>query len=66
MSKFEEIGVEKQYASTSIRQANFHYEKSCYLCSIHGRNIKCTHCHIEGAHAEVIKFFNNMSVNKTA
>ena len=24
MSKFEEIGVEKQYASTSIRQANFH------------------------------------------
>ena len=66
MSKFEEIGVEKQYASTSIRQANFHYEKSCYLCSIHGRNIKCTHYHIEGAHAEVIKFFNTMSTNKTA
>jgi len=66
MSKFEEIGVEKQYASNSIRQANFHYEQSCYLCVTRGRHIECKHCHIEGAHAEVIETFNRMSAKQTA
>lgn len=58
MLRFEEIGVEKQYASTSLREAKYHYEQSCNRCGFRvGTPIDCKHCHIEGAHAIVVEYF---------
>lgn len=54
MSFFEEIGVDMQHRSTSIDQAIRRFDRSCELCTLRGRNIKCSNCHIRGAHETVM------------
>lgn len=53
--KFIDIGVEKQYSSTTVAQADFHFNRSCTLCVLHGLNLSCKQCHIDGAHDTVVK-----------
>ena len=55
MSKFMDIGIQKQYDSITVYQAKKNFEKSCTLCCYHGYHIECKHCHIEGAHETVVK-----------
>lgn len=55
MSKFVDIGVQKQYDSATVYQATKNFEKSCNLCCYHGYHLSCRHCHIEGAHETVVK-----------
>lgn len=66
MSKFVEIGVEKQYSASTIHQATTRYEQSCYLCCIRGRHADCKFCNIDYAHKEIIDYFHSMAAIKTA
>jgi hypothetical protein len=65
MSKFLEIGVNKQYSATSIRQAEYFYNQSCYLCITRGRQARCENCPIACANANVIQIFNSMAPKKS-
>ena len=62
-SRFEEIGIERQYASQTITEANKHYEKSCYICIMHGIHMECRNCHINGAHDTVVDMLGCISNN---
>ena len=66
MSKFLDIGVNKQYSAISIRQAEFYYEQSCRLCITHGRRARCEHCPIACANENVIQILNSMAPKKSA
>lgn len=57
MNFFEEIGIAKQYDSTSISQAIRNFNHSCELCICRGRNVMCSNCHIRGAHETVVSIF---------
>lgn len=61
MSKFLEIGVNKQYSSISIRQAEYFYNQSCNLCITHGFRVLCKNCPIACANANVIQMFNSLA-----
>jgi len=63
MSKFMDVGIQKQYDSTTVYQATKNFEKSCALCCYHGYHISCRHCHIEGAHETVVRM---LTEKKTA
>lgn len=52
--KFQNIGVQKQYDSTSKAEANKKYEISCELCSQRGLHIQCNQCAIKTAHDLII------------
>lgn len=58
MSKFEDIGIAKQYNSITITQAKYYLEKSCYICIMSGRHLLCKNCHINGAHQAVVKLLS--------
>lgn len=55
MTRFEEIGVERQWDSTNPWQAEKQKEISCKLCVNKGLRIECTRCHIEAAHDLVLE-----------
>ena len=61
MSKFLEIGVDKQYSAINIRQAEYFYNQSCNLCTTHGLRFLCANCPIACANANVIQIFNSIA-----
>lgn len=64
MTKFEQIGVNRQYNSDSIDEANSTFNNSCTLCCMKGLHIDCRHCAIEAAHALVVATFADKENNK--
>ena len=41
MTRFEEIGVDHQYKSTSIQEAITAFEHSCKCCCLKGIHLDC-------------------------
>lgn len=50
MTKFEEIGVDRQYEALNAWQAKKQLELSCKLCCERGLRIICDSCQIQTAH----------------
>lgn len=59
MTKFEQIGSNKQYNAWSKKDAIQFFNQSCTLCSYKGIRINCNQCAIKYAHEIVIACFND-------
>ena len=57
MTRFEEIGVERQYGSTNPREAVRNYERSCKICCERGVCLNCQRCSIPMAHRSMMQTF---------
>ena len=54
MTRFEEIGIDRQKASRSVSEANRNFDHSCTLCCTTGKRILCDRCGISHAHDDVL------------
>lgn len=59
MTKFETIGVNKQYEAESTREANKAFAYSCNCCCSKGMQIDCDKCTIAFVHSLVVACFDN-------
>lgn len=59
MSKFESIGVDRQYGARTIKAAKRALNFSCNKCSTIGRHANCEGCVIANAHKDMITFVLN-------
>lgn len=59
MTKFEQIGVNRQYESETVNQANRAFKHSCDVCCNKGIKIDCERCSIEFVHSLVVACFND-------
>ena len=59
MSHFEQIGVERQYASRNASMAQKWFEDSCHKCCTQGKHISCDNCAISTAHSLIMTIFFN-------
>lgn len=41
MTKFESVGVARQYETRTPKEANMAFERSCATCCIRGMHIEC-------------------------
>ena len=57
MTKFETIGVNRQYEAETVREANKAFNHSCDCCCNRGMKIDCE-CSIAFVHSLVIACFN--------
>lgn len=57
MTKFEQIGVERQLECDSKREALRCFKHSCDVCCYKGMRIDCNKCAISYVHSEVIACF---------
>jgi len=55
MTRFEEIGVDRQWDARNPWQAKKQLEISCELCCNKGLRIQCTRCQIQNAHELVME-----------
>lgn len=58
MTKFEQIGVERQQSSHTIKDAQEAFTTSCKVCCLRGLRIECDSCAINHAHDETIAIIN--------
>jgi hypothetical protein len=58
MTRFEQIGVNKQYCAHNIDEANNNFSDSCTRCSTSGRHRDCDRCSITLAHEFMLIFLN--------
>ena len=59
MLKFERVGVNLQYDSSSKEQALQRFEYSCNCCCYKGMHIDCDRCAIAVAHQLVVASFDD-------
>ena len=57
MTKFESIGVARQYEATSINQAKKEFARSCDFCCTRGIHLECLGCSISFTHNLVMDYF---------
>lgn len=62
MSKFEQIGVNMQYAAPTKEIAQRKFSRSCECCCNKGLNIKCDRCAIATVHQLVVASFETINV----
>ena len=58
MTKFETIGVNRQYEAETVREANKAFNHSCDCGCNRGMKIDCDKCSIAFVHSLVIACFN--------
>ena len=59
MTKFEQVGINMQYASTTKEIAIKKFARSCECCCNKGMCIDCDRCSIATVHQLVIASFEN-------
>ena len=59
MTKFEEIGVNRQLESDSSREALRSFRHSCEVCCYKNIRIDCDKCSIAHVHREVLAYFSD-------
>lgn len=52
-TKFETIGVERQYQSVDAKESNRNFSISCNICCRKGLRIDCDKCAIAVAHEAI-------------
>lgn len=64
MTKFEQIGVERQLESDSKREALRNFRHSCEVCCYRGIHLNCDKCSIAFVHSEVVACFDEYKNGK--
>lgn len=64
ITKFEQIGVERQKDSSSKYEANRNFAHSCEVCCCKGMKISCEKCSIAFVHKEIIACFDDYKTAK--
>lgn len=59
MTKFEQIGVNRQYDSANKYEANKSFNHSCNCCCNKGMRIECDKCSIAYVHNLIIAYFDD-------
>ena len=59
MTKFEQIGVNRQFDATSIEELNENFKHSCDVCCRKGMHIECDKCHIAYTNVLLCAYFND-------
>ena len=59
MQKFEQVGVNYQYAAASKKEAQRTFAYSCNCCCNKGMRIDCDHCAISHVHSMVLAYFDD-------
>ena len=57
MTKFETIGVNRQYEAESTSEANKAFARSCECCCNKGMHLDCDKCTIAHVHSMVVAYF---------
>lgn len=60
-TKFENIGVERQYQSGDAKESNRNFNISCNICCRKGLHIDCGKCAIAVAHEAIQVVFGERS-----
>lgn len=63
MTRFEQIGVDKQYYSKDINEANKSFERSCTHCATRGMHLDCERCRISYVHNIMEDYFKSKNNN---
>ena len=63
MTKFEQIGVERQLEADSKREALRSFSHSCEVCCCKGMRLDCDRCSIAFVHKEVVACFDAIQKN---
>lgn len=58
VTKFEQIGVERQLESNSKKEALQNFRHSCKVCCYRGMHIDCDRCSISFFYNEITACFN--------
>ena len=61
MTKFEQIGVNRQYDAESKREAKKAFAHSCHCCCYKGIKLDCDKCSIAHVHSLVIAAFDTLN-----
>lgn len=61
MTKFEQIGINYQYAARSKEEALRSFQYSCRCCCERGMHIECERCAIACAHDMVVGAFDSQT-----
>ena len=64
VTKFEQIGVERQHESESKIEAQKNFSHSCKVCCYRGIQINCDKCAIAFVHNEVSAYFDDCKARK--
>lgn len=64
MTKFEQIGVNYQYETNNIKEANKAFQHSCDCCCNKGMHLDCDRCAIAFTHSLVVAYFNDRREGK--
>lgn len=59
MTKFEQIGVERQLESENKMWALKNFRHSCNVCCYRGMRIDCDRCSIAFTHNEILAYFDD-------
>lgn len=59
MTKFEQVGVERQLECDSKKEAQRTFRHSCKVCCYRGMRIDCDKCSIAYVHSEIVAYFDD-------
>ena len=62
MTKFETIGVNRQYEANCTREANKAFAHSCDCCCNKGIHLECDRCSIAYVHSMVVAYFADLEM----
>lgn len=57
MTKFEQIGINRQYDASNLYECNKAFERSCECCCAKGNHLDCDRCAIAFTHNLVVAYF---------
>lgn len=58
MTKFEQVGINYQYAAATKEMANKSFAHSCNVCCNKGIRLDCDRCAISQCHNLVVAYFD--------
>ena len=59
MTRFEQIGIDRQYNANNVNEAEKFFKKSCTHCCTKGMQLQCDHCNIAFVHGIIVDYFNS-------
>lgn len=64
MTKFEQVGIERQLESDSKKEAIRSFEHSCMVCCYRGIKLDCSKCSIAHVHKQTLASFDDLAMKK--
>ena len=63
MTRFEQIGVDRQYNANNAYEADKLFNKSCTQCCTKGMQLNCDKCNIAYVHDIIVDYFSYKTLN---